>query len=97
MLNTMRYKQGINKQQTELIPKSLDQYIPQNHICRIINTFTQTLNMQKLGYKYATTNQTGNRPYDPRTMLNLYLYGYLHQIRSSRQLQAKTTHNIKVM
>jgi len=93
----MRYKEGFDKQQTELIPKSLDQYMPQNHICRIIHAFTQTLNLQKLGYKYAKPNQTGNRPYNPRIMLNLYLYGYLHRIRSSRRLQAETTKNLEIM
>jgi transposase len=97
MLNTMRYKEGFNKQQTKLMPKNPDQCIPQNHICRVIHAFTQTLDMQKLGYKYATPNQTGNKPYNPQTMLNLYLYGYLHRIRSSRRLQAETTKNIEIM
>ncbi|MCL2134334.1 MAG: transposase [Candidatus Bathyarchaeota archaeon] len=93
----MRYKEGIDRYQTVLVPKSLDQCIPQNSICRLIDAFTQALDMQKLGYKYVTTNQTGDRPYDPRMMLNLYLYGYLHKIRSSRRLQAETTRNIEVM
>jgi len=70
----MRYKEGSNKQQTTLIPKCLDKYIPQDHICRIIHAFTQNLDMQKLEYKYAQTNTTGNKPYNPKIMLNLYIY-----------------------
>ncbi|MDR0373569.1 MAG: hypothetical protein LBI79_08475 [Nitrososphaerota archaeon] len=35
------------------MPKSLDQCMPQDHICRGINAFTQTLDIQKLGYKYG--------------------------------------------
>jgi transposase len=53
--------------------------------------------MVELGYKYAKPNQTGNRPYDPKMILSLYLYGYLHRIRSSRRLQAETTRNLEVM
>jgi len=53
--------------------------------------------MVELGYKYAKPNQTGNRPYDPKMILSLYLYGYLHRIRSSRRLQAETTKNIEIM
>jgi transposase len=73
----MRYKKGFNKQQTTLISKCLDEYMPQDHICRIIHAFTQNLDMNKLGYKYAKPNQTGNKPYDPKMMLNIYIYGYL--------------------
>lgn len=97
MLNTMRYKEGFNKQQTTLMPKCLDEYIPQDHMCRVIHAFTQNLDMNKLGYKYAQTNTTGNKPYNPKMMLNLYIYGYLHRIRSSRRLQAETTKNLEVM
>jgi len=53
--------------------------------------------MNQLGYKYAKPNTTGNKPYDPKMMLNLYIYGYLHKIRSSRRLQAETTKNLEVM
>ena len=93
----MRYKTGFDKKQTALIPKSLDQHIPQNHICRVIHAYTQNLNMTQLGYKYAKPNQTGNKPYDPKILLNLYIYGYLHRVRSSRRLQAETTKNIEAM
>ena len=93
----MRYKQGFNKQQTTLMPKCLDEYIPQDHICRVIHAFTNNLNMHELGFKYAKPNQTGNKPYDPKMMLNLYIYGYTHKIRSSRLLQSETTKNLEVM
>jgi len=53
--------------------------------------------MNQLGYKYAQPNTTGNKPYNPKMMLNLYIYGYLHRIRSSRRLQAETAKNLEVM
>jgi len=93
----MHYKQGLDNKQQILLSKALDEYIPQNSICRVIHAYTKDLNMNDLGYKYAKPNQTGNRPYNPKMMLNLYSYGYLHRVRSSRHLQAETTKNLEVM
>jgi transposase len=81
----MGYKIGIDKKQLTLLPASLDDYIPEDHICRVISAFTEQLDMALLSYKYAESKNTGCRPYDPRIMLNLYIYGYLHRIRSSRR------------
>ena len=93
----MGYKQGMDKQQLTLSPICIDDMIPAEHICRIISVFTEQLDMVVLGYKYAEPAGTGCNPYDPRMMLNLYIYGYLHRIRSSRRLQAETRRNIEVI
>ena len=93
----MGYKIGVDKQQLSLLPVSLDDYVPENHICRVITAFTEQLNLEALGYKYAECKKTGCRPYDPRMMLNLYLYGYLHRVRSSRRLRDEAVRNVEVM
>ena len=93
----MRYKIGADKYQLELLPPCLDDYVPKDHICRVIEAFTSQLDMRELGYKYAESKDTGCRPYDPRMMLNLYIYGYLHRVRSSRRLEAETRRNVEVM
>ena len=93
----MRYKEGVDKQQLTLLPECLDDYVPEDHICRVVYAFTEQLNMADLGYKYAECKTTGCRPYDPRMMLNLYIYGYLHRVRSSRRLGDETVRNIEVM
>lgn len=92
-----RYKTGTDKQQMSLLPTSLDEYVSENHICRVIDTFTKLLDLSELGFKYARYKGTGCPPYDPRMMLNLYLYGYLHRVRSSRRLEAETKRNVEVM
>jgi transposase len=96
-MGQMKYKAGVDKKQITLFPTSLDDYISKEHICRVINAFTGQLDMSALDYTYAEVKSTGCRPYDPRMMLNLYLYGYLHRVRSSRRLQAETTRNVEVM
>ena len=70
----MGYKAGIDKKQVLLLPPSLDEYVPAEHICRVINAFTEQLDIAALGYKYAECKETGCPPYDPRMMLNLYIY-----------------------
>ena len=93
----MGYKTGIDKKQLSLLPTSLDEYVPEDHICRLICAFTEQLDMIALGYKYAECKSTGCSPYDPRIMLNLYIYGYLHRVRSSRRLRDETIRNVEVM
>jgi transposase len=93
----MGYKIGIDRKQLSLLPASLDDYVADDHICRVIYAFTEQLDMASLGYKYAECKETGCRPYDPRMMLNLYIYGYLHRVRSSRRLRDETNRNVEVM
>ena len=93
----MGYKEGIDRKQLLLLPASVDDYVPEYNICRLISAFTDGLDMLTLGYKYAECKSSGNRPYDPRMMLNLYIYGYLHRVRSSRRLRDETRRNIEAM
>ena len=62
----MRYKEGVDKQQLTLLPASLDDYVPEDHMCRVIYAFSERLDMAGLGYKYGECKRTGCRPYDPR-------------------------------
>ena len=93
----MPYKFGVDRKQPALLPASLDDYVPKDHICRLIYAFTEQLDMAALGYKYAECKSTGCRPYDLRMMLNLYIYGYLHRVRSSRRLRDEAVRNVEVM
>jgi transposase len=53
--------------------------------------------MSELGFGRAEAADTGRPGYDPRDLLKLYLYGYLHTIRSSRRLEAECRRNIELM
>jgi len=93
----MGYKVGVDKQQLSLLPVCLEDYVPENHVCRIIDAFTGQIDIAALGYKYAELKNNGCPPYDPRMMLNLYIYGYLHRVRSSRRLRDEAVRNVEVM
>ena len=93
----MRYKKGQDKLQISMLGNSLDEYICDNHICRVIDAFVEKLDMVELGFKYAEPKQTGQQPYNPKMMLKLYIYGFLNRIRSSKRLEAETLRNIEMM
>jgi transposase len=93
----MAYIKGEGRNQGTLFPVALDDLVPANHICRVIDAFVELLNMEKLGFERSQAAETGRPGYDPRTLLKLYLYGYLNQIRSSRRLEAECIRNIELM
>ena len=93
----MAYIQGVGRTQGTLFPVTLEELIAADHVCRVIDAFVQRLDMDSLGFARAEAADTGRPGYDPRDLLRLYLYGYLHQIRSSRRLEGECQRNIEVM
>jgi transposase len=93
----MAYIQGVGRTQGTLFPVTLEELIPADHVCRVIDAFVQRLDMDSLGFARAEAANTGRPGYDPRDLLRLYLYGYLHQLRSSRRLEGECQRNIEVM
>lgn len=93
----MAYIQGEARGQHTLFPSTLDDLIPADHLCRVIEAFAGRLDFAGLGFVRAEPAETGRPGYDPRDLLKLYLYGYLQQIRSSRRLEAECQRNVEVM
>jgi transposase len=85
----MSYIRGEGRSQGTLFPVMLDDPIPADHVCRLLDAFVTRLAMAELGFERAEAAETGRSGYDPRDLLKLYLYGYLHQLRSSRRLEAE--------
>ncbi len=83
----MGFVQGEGRTQGTLFPVTLEELIPDEHVCRVIDAFVDRLDMAGLGFERAEAAETGRPGYDPRDLLKLYLYGYLQQIRSSRRLE----------
>jgi transposase len=93
----MGYIEGEGRTQGTLFPVTLDDFVPVDHVCRVIDAFVERLVMSELGFERAQAAETGRPGYDPRDLLKLYLYGYLNQIRSSRRLEAECRRNIELM
>jgi len=91
------YIQGEGRSQGTLFPVVLDDLVPADHVCRVIDAFVDGLAMAELGFERSEAADTGRPGYDPRDLLKLYLYGYLHQLRSSRRLEAECRRNVELM
>ena len=93
----MRHKQGESRQQTSLLPDSLDDFVPEDHPVRVIDAYIDSLDMAELGFTLAVTKETGRKPYHPADMLKLYVYGYINQVRSSRRLEKECQRNLELL
>jgi transposase len=93
----MGFIAGSERTQGALFPASLEEFISDEHFCRVIDAFVDRLDMQALGFARSEAADTGRPGYDPRDLLKLYLYGYLQQIRSSRRLENECRRNVELM
>ena len=93
----MDYICGEDRDQLIMMPDCLDDYVDTNNAVRVIDAFVHSLNMSDMGFTKATLKETGRPPYSPKDLLKLYIYGYMHRIRSSRALEAETKRNIEVI
>lgn len=93
----MGFIQGVGRTQGTLFPVTLEELIPEDHVCRVLDAFVGRLDMEELGFVRAEAAETGRPGYDPRDLLKLYLYGYLQQIRSSRRLEAECQRNLELL
>ena len=92
-----RYINGENRNQLKMMPISLDEMIEEDNPVRVIDELVESLDIKALKFKHAITKETGRKPYNPRHMLKLYIYGYFNGIRSSRKLEKECKRNIEVM
>jgi len=93
----MNHRTGLDRSQTLLFPERLEDYIGAENPVRFLDAFVAGLDLQTLGFAKAQVAATGRPPYEPGALLKLYLYGYLHRIRSSRLLEGECHRNVEVI
>jgi transposase len=93
----MNHRRGLDRHQTLLLPERLEDYIAADNPVRFLDAFVASLDVRALGFAHALVQNTGSPPYDPADLLRLYLYGYLHRVRSSRLLEAECHRNVEVL
>jgi transposase len=91
------YNRGPDRTEIQLLPACLDDYIQPNCPARFIDAYVETLDFGALGFKHAQPAGAGRPPYHPADLLKLYIYGYLHRIRSSRRLEAEAARNLELI
>jgi transposase len=95
----MSFITGPDRFQVLLLPPAVEDYIGADNPVRFIEAFVAGLDLRAAGFGYPKVDPLGRgRPaYDPAGLLKLYLYGYLHQLRSSRRLEAECKRNLEVI
>lgn len=93
----MRHLEGTPRNQTLLLPPSVEDYIPDDHPVRVIDAFVDSLNLSEMGFRKAQTANTGRCPYHPGDLLKLYIYAYLNQTSSTRRLEKECHRNLEVL
>ena len=88
--------EGENRHQSTMFPERVDDYVEEDSVVRVIDVFIDRLDILGLGFK-AEAADTGRPGYHPRTMLKIYVYGYLNQVHSSRRLEREARRNVELM
>jgi transposase len=91
------FVQGADRQQTTLLPECLDDWVDEGNSIRAVDVFVDALELRDLGFDGVDPAATGRPAYHPSGMLNLYIYGYLNRVQSSRRLECEAGRNLEVM
>lgn len=83
-----------NQGQVTLLPMSLEELIPANHLVRVVNATIESLNLQPLVKRYKGG---GASNFHPVMMLKVIIYAYSQRIFSSRQIAKAVRENIHFM
>jgi len=81
-------------EQPSLLPPSLDELIPAQHLVRVVNRVVDELDIEPLLAKYKGG---GTSSYHPRMMLKVIVYAYTQKVYSSRKIEKGLWENIGFM
>jgi transposase len=93
----MDFLHGANRHEEIPVPERLDDDIAAENPVRFLDAFVDHLPLTMLGFQRATPAATGRPAYDPADLLQLYMYGYLYHLRSSRRLERETHRHVELM
>lgn len=77
-----------NRKQAYLLPPSVDEWLPKDHLARYIVEIAEQLDLQSIYKEYS--NDGGKKAYDPKVLLSLLFYGYATGTFSSRKIERAT-------
>lgn len=80
--------------QSLLLPPSLEELIPQQHLVRVVNTVIDRMDITAILNKYEGG---GTSAYHPRMLIKVLLYGYCMKIYTGRRLAKALREDINFM
>jgi transposase len=82
------------QQQVMLLPPSLEELIPENHLVRVLNRTIDGLNVEAL---VATYKGGGTSAYHPLMLLKVLVYAYLSKVYASRRIAKALREDVNFM
>lgn len=77
-----------------LMPPSPGEWLPEDHIARFVLELIRELDITAIETTIQSKDPRGERPYDPRMMMGLLVYGYCTGVMSSRKIERKTYEDV---
>lgn len=79
------------KDQAWLLPQSIEDMIPEDHICYLVESLVASMDFRAFDSKYEGA---GHPAYHPRILLKILVMGVIDRIRSSRRLAKNARENV---
>ena len=83
-----------NRKQNLLLPPSLDELVPENHMVRVVDAVIDRLDISDI---LSTYRGGGNSAFNPKMMLKVLVFAYLSNIYSSRRIEELLKRDIYFM
>lgn len=83
-----------NQQQIQLLPPSLEDLVPADHLVRIVNQVVEKLDLSSIINHYEGG---GTSAYHPKMMTKVLLYGYAMKIYTGRKLAKALSQDVTFM
>lgn len=75
-----------HKDQMFLLPPSVEEFVPENHLARLIEGIVDELDCSSIEAKYS---ELGQKSYSPQLLLKLWIYSYSIGVYSGRKIASK--------
>ena len=83
-----------NRKQNLLLPPSLDEQVPENHMVRVVDAVIDRLDISDI---LSTYRGGGNSAFNPKMMLKVLVFAYLSNVYSSRRIEELLKRDIYFM
>jgi transposase len=80
--------------QPYLMPPNPGDWLPEDHLARFVLELVRELDLSAIERPIQSKDPRGERPYDPRMMMALLVYGYCTGVMSSRRIERKTYEDV---
>lgn len=79
--------QPYSPNQAELLPAHVKDVLGPDHLCFLVHEVVEECDLR--GFEAPEEDAGGQRPYDPRLMLKVWLYGFSVNVRTTRKLEQR--------